>query len=66
MRLTYDLAMAAGRDAGNRSMRKAGRSAWNREDWGAAAECTNRLLKWAGILTGESNASAQQQIETTG
>jgi hypothetical protein len=42
--LTPELAYAAGRDAGNRSMRRAGRTAWNEEDWGAAADVTNRLL----------------------
>jgi hypothetical protein len=36
--MTYDLAMAAGRDAGNRSMRRAGREQWNEDDWNRAAE----------------------------
>ena len=44
MKTTYKLAMAAGWDAGNRSMRKAGRTAWNHEDYKAAAEVVARLL----------------------
>jgi len=44
MQITYRLAHAAGWDAGNRSMREAGRTTWNDDDWNAAAEVTNRLL----------------------
>ncbi len=36
LELDYDLCMAAGKDAGNRNMRKHGRKAWNREDWNVA------------------------------
>ena len=43
--LTYNLAMAAGQDAGNRSMRKAGRTQWNDDDWDAAAAETQRLIR---------------------
>lgn len=42
--LTYAVAMAAGQDAGNRSMRAAGRTAWNDDDWNAAQAVTARLL----------------------
>ena len=42
--LTYDLAFASGTDAGNRSMRKAGRKAWNTEDRHAAARELQRLF----------------------
>ena len=45
--LTYDICMAAGQDAGNRHMRKHGRTAWNEDDWNAAARVSNELL---GIL----------------
>jgi hypothetical protein len=41
---TYAIAMAAGRDAGNKSMKAAGRSAWNEEDWDAAAAITEMLM----------------------
>ena len=44
MTLTRSTAYAAGRDAGYRSMRKAGRTKWNEEDFNAAAEMCNRLL----------------------
>jgi hypothetical protein len=39
-RYAYQIAMAAGQDAGNRSMRKAGRTSWNEEDWNAACSVT--------------------------
>lgn len=41
--LTYQLAHAAATDAGNRSMRNSGRTAWNDDDWNAAAAEFNRL-----------------------
>lgn len=44
MPLTYKIAMAAGRDAGNRSMRAAGRKVWSEADWNAAAAVTARLM----------------------
>lgn len=40
---TPDLAHAVGTDAGNASMRAAGRTAWNEDDLAAAAEATNRI-----------------------
>ena len=43
LELTYDLAMAAGRDAANRSMRAAGRSCWNEDDYNVAARELQRL-----------------------
>lgn len=42
------IARAAGRDAGNRSMRDGGRSAWNEDDWAAACETFDRLMALAG------------------
>lgn len=44
MRVTYQIAMAAGRDAANRQMKASGRSAWNEDDFNLAAEVANRLL----------------------
>ena len=41
--LTYELAHAAGLDAGNRAMRKAGRTAWSDADYNVAAAEFNRL-----------------------
>jgi hypothetical protein len=42
-RLTRDVAWAAAHDAGNRSMRHAGRTSWNEDDYNAAVEEFNRL-----------------------
>lgn len=41
--MTYDIAMGAGQDAGNRSMRRAGRTAWSEDDYNVAVEEFNRL-----------------------
>lgn len=41
--LTYPIAMAASRDAGNRHMRANGRTAWNLDDWNVAAEKAEKL-----------------------
>ena len=41
--LTRDLAWSASLDAGNRSMRKAGRTAWNEDDYNTAVDEFNRL-----------------------
>jgi sulfite reductase beta subunit-like hemoprotein len=40
---TYGLATAAGRDAGNRSMRKGRRTKWAVKDWNTACETFARL-----------------------
>ena len=42
--MTYSLAMALGRDAGNRSMRKAARTAWNEDDRNAAVAAFNKAM----------------------
>ena len=44
MNSTYKVAMAAGQDAGNKSMRVAGRTEWNEDDWNAAAATFNKLM----------------------
>lgn len=46
----YDLASAAGRDAGNRSARAAGRKAWTLEDYNAACREFDALLPVDGDL----------------
>ncbi len=51
--LTLELAHATGRDAGNASMRKAGRARWSDEDWNACAETTMRFAVWGGFLPPE-------------
>jgi hypothetical protein len=43
MKTTYELAMAAGRDAGNRSMREGRRTKWAVKDWNADCETFERL-----------------------
>jgi len=42
--MTYQLAHAASMDAGNRSMRKAGRSVWSDADYSASVAEFNRLF----------------------
>lgn len=43
--LTYEAIMAAARDAGNASMRKAGRKHWSKADWAIACAVSCRLQK---------------------
>ena len=45
--LTQAMCFAAGRDAGNRSMRKAGRTVWAQADYNAACAEYKRLLPFA-------------------
>lgn len=47
MLLTMKLVYAAGHDAGNRSMRSAGRTKWSRADYNAAATEFARLAPCA-------------------
>lgn len=51
--LTLDIARAAGLDAGNRSMRAAGRRVWSEDDLHAAGERTMRLAVLGGHLPPE-------------
>ena len=41
--MAYRLAFAAAEDAANRSMRKAGRKAWNEDDWNVGVATFDRL-----------------------
>ena len=45
---TYRMAYAAAWDAGNASMRAAGRSKWNRDDWNAMCAEFSRLMPEGG------------------
>lgn len=56
MQITYEIMMAASRDAGNRSMRGAGRTVWAEQDYIAACECSARLWPYLS----ESHASAPE------
>ena len=42
--MTYDLGMAIFKDAANRSMRKAGRTAWSEEDYNVGIDAFNACL----------------------
>jgi hypothetical protein len=42
--ITYKIAMAAGRDAGNKSAKTAGRTSWNEDDFNAAAAVVAKLM----------------------
>lgn len=44
MTMTKQIAYAIGRDAGNRSARRAGRKVWNEDDFDAACEATRAAL----------------------
>lgn len=44
MTITYQIAMAAGRDAANRQARRNGRAAWSEADFNLAANVTAELL----------------------
>jgi hypothetical protein len=43
MTMTRQIAWAAATDAGNLSMRKAGRTAWSRKDYNVAVRTFNKL-----------------------
>ncbi len=51
MQLTEDLARAASKDAGNMSMRNAGRKSWNEDDWNASVAEFERL--WPAPVSDE-------------
>ena len=38
------IAHAVGQDAGNASMRRAGRKRWNEEDWNTAVDAAGQIL----------------------
>ncbi len=44
MTATYKIAHAAGRDAGNRSARRAGRTRWSEDDFNAASRAMDQIL----------------------
>ncbi len=45
MEATYKVAMAAGRDAGNKSARLAGRTHWSQHDYDVAARVVAMLME---------------------
>jgi hypothetical protein len=50
--LTADIANASGTDAGNMSMRRAGRERWNEDDLEIACLTTNRLMLYIPLELG--------------
>ena len=58
--MTPELAFAAGRDAGDRSMRAAGRTIWNEDDWNAASAEYKRLLP-SPMVTGPEDSAPPNQ-----
>lgn len=64
--MTRDLANAAAWDAGNHSMRAAGRTTWNADDYDAAVLEYNRLwplerdLEELGMTRGEAATEAER------
>lgn len=44
MQATYELAMAAGRDAANKQAQSAGRKAWNEDDWNLMCQTFSCLM----------------------
>jgi hypothetical protein len=55
---TYQLAHAAGTDAGNRSMRRAGRKKWNDRDYAAAVREFERIWPRSKRQRKEAHAQA--------
>lgn len=47
--MTYEVAMAAGREAANRQMASEGRTVWTRADYALAADIAERLMTRRGV-----------------
>ena len=61
-KITYSLAMAAGRDAGNRSMREGRRTQWAVKDWNVACETFERL--WGRSEGGSEAENVSEHAQT--
>ena len=64
--ITYGLAMAAGHDAGNRSMREGRRTKWAVKDWNAACETFERLYGKPRLPRKRKNATERDCASMTG
>jgi hypothetical protein len=53
MQMTKQIAYAIGQDAGNKSMRTAGRKVWNEDDFNTAAIATIAALALLSNTTGD-------------
>ena len=64
--ITYQIAMAAAQDAGNRHMRAAGRTKWDEEDWNHACETFKRLWPQPDLtITAPQNDFADRDTRDT-
>ena len=61
MRATQAIAHAAGWDAGNRAMGAAGRRAWNEDDWNAACDTFDRLMRIVDAAAAPATAAAPKR-----
>jgi hypothetical protein len=64
--ITYELAMAAGRDAGNRSMREGRRTKWAVKDWNTACETFERLYGKPKPRQRRKNATERDSASVAG
>lgn len=60
MELTYQIAMAAGQDAGDKHARTHGRSVWNEEDFDVAAETFRKLHQMVTVSGYTPEAAAYE------
>jgi hypothetical protein len=60
MKMTYEIAHAAGWDVGNRNMRENGRTVWNQEDYDVCWAEFNRLMP---LETTEPNLPTEVSCE---
>lgn len=65
MKITYELAMSAGRDAGNRHAKKHGRTVWNQADWDVACIVTTRLMNGATWALSQEPDGVVMPLEAT-
>jgi hypothetical protein len=61
--LTYDVAMASSRDAGNRHMRKHGRKTWNVDDWNASVDEFDRLWSIERALEADQAVAELERVK---
>lgn len=59
--LTYEIAMAAGKDAANSSARAAGRTKWNSADYRKAVQTTGKLMAILDRETGRKRLSLRRK-----
>ena len=65
MKITYELARAAGMDAGNSHMRAHALKAWNRDSYASAVRTINQLLLQVPVEEGGLKGLQLADIEQT-